>query len=111
MSGQREQTATEYAGALRASFKTLRDWTVGGAEMYGKPVAWINVAGEGRGANADASLATVLGYLGTTVIEPACGRHVVPRDAVGPDGDVVPAELRAELAEVLRTFVAHLPPR
>jgi len=49
----------EYAGALPGSFKNLLDWTVGGAEMYGKPVAWINVAPEGRGDTAQASLATV----------------------------------------------------
>ena len=29
----------EYAGALPGSFKNLLDWTVGGAEMYGRPVA------------------------------------------------------------------------
>jgi hypothetical protein len=41
-------SAPEYAGALPGSFKNLLDWTVGGAEMYRKPVAWINVAAEGR---------------------------------------------------------------
>ena len=35
----------EYAGALPGSFKNLLDWTVGGAEMYGRPVAWINASG------------------------------------------------------------------
>lgn len=30
----------EYAGALPGSFKNLLDWTVGGGETYGKPVAW-----------------------------------------------------------------------
>ena len=39
----------EYAGGLPGSLKNLLDWTVGGGEMYGKPVAWINVAAEGRG--------------------------------------------------------------
>lgn len=34
----------EYAGALPGSFKNLLDWTVGGGEIYGKPVAWINVS-------------------------------------------------------------------
>ena len=41
----------EYAGALPGSFKNLLDWTVGGPEMDRKPVAWINVAAEGRGLN------------------------------------------------------------
>src|SRR5512144_1382318 len=52
----------EYAGTLPGSFKNLLDWTVGGAEMYGKPATWINVAAPGRGLGADATLATVLGY-------------------------------------------------
>ena len=32
----------EYAGALPGSFKNLLDWTVGGGEIYEKPVAWVN---------------------------------------------------------------------
>ena len=35
----------EYAGALPGSFKNLLDWTVGGGEIYAKPVAWINASG------------------------------------------------------------------
>jgi hypothetical protein len=62
----------EYAGALPGSFKNLLDWTVGGAEMYRKPVAWINVAAVGRGDGAQASLSTVLGYLGSDVVAAAC---------------------------------------
>ena len=57
----------EYAGALPGSFKNLLDWTVGGGDVYGKPVAWINVssvAAPTGGADAHASLAKVLGYLG-----------------------------------------------
>jgi chromate reductase, NAD(P)H dehydrogenase (quinone) len=41
----------EYAGSLPGSFKNLLDWTVGGGETYGKPVAWINASrppGPGR---------------------------------------------------------------
>src|SRR5690242_3748849 len=33
----------EYAGALPGSFKNLLDWTVGGTEMYHKPVTWVTV--------------------------------------------------------------------
>jgi chromate reductase len=79
----------EYAGALPGSFKNLLDWTVGGGEVYGKPVAWINVAGvhaPTRGANAHASLRTVLGYVGAEIVEPATGAIPVPRQAVEPDG-------------------------
>ncbi|HEY2765169.1 MAG TPA: NADPH-dependent FMN reductase [Pseudonocardiaceae bacterium] len=98
----------EYAGALPGSFKNLLDWTVGGGEIYGKPVAWINVAAQGRGMNAAASLATVLSYVGATVVESACADLFVPRDSVGPDGVVSHAELRAEIANVLRIFVDHI---
>ncbi|HEY5317394.1 MAG TPA: NAD(P)H-dependent oxidoreductase, partial [Solirubrobacteraceae bacterium] len=35
----------EYAGALPGSFKNLLDWSVGGGETYGMPVAWVNTAG------------------------------------------------------------------
>ena len=43
----------EYAGALPGSFKNLLDWTVGGGEIYRKPVAWINASWSPTGA-ADA---------------------------------------------------------
>ena len=99
----------EYAGALPGSFKNLLDWTVGGTEMYGKPVAWVNVAAEGRGLNAHASLATVLGYVGAAIVEAACSTVPVPRESVGPDGVVVEGAVRAAIADVVRRFVDHLP--
>ncbi|HEU4946938.1 MAG TPA: NADPH-dependent FMN reductase, partial [Kribbella sp.] len=34
----------EYAGALPGSFKNLLDWTVGGGEMDGRRVAWLNIS-------------------------------------------------------------------
>jgi chromate reductase, NAD(P)H dehydrogenase (quinone) len=98
----------EYAGALPGSFKNLLDWMVGGGELYGKPVAWINVAGPGRGAGADRSLAVVLGYLGAEVVEAACRHIVVPRDAVGADGLIQDETLRADLADAMRAFVDHI---
>lgn len=52
----------EYAGGLPGSFKNLLDWTVGGGELYRKPVTWITVAPEGRGTQAQEALRTVLGY-------------------------------------------------
>lgn len=96
----------EYAGALPGSFKNLLDWTVGGVELSGKPVAWITAAAEGRGRNAEASLATVLGYVGATVIEQACRRIAVPREAVGPGGVIVDGELRDRIGDAVRVF-AH----
>jgi NAD(P)H-dependent FMN reductase len=98
----------EYAGSLPGSFKNLLDWTVGGGEIYHKPVAWINVAAPGRGEQAHATLATVLGYVGAAPIEPACQRVFVARDAVGPDGTVTDAAARAGVAAVVQAIADQL---
>jgi chromate reductase len=81
----------EYAGDLPGSFKNLLDWTVGGGETYGMPVAWINAASVASPTGADdahASLRRVLRYTGSDVVEDACVRVPVPRDAIGADGVV-----------------------
>lgn len=96
--------APEYAGTLPGSFKNLLDWTVGGGEMYRKPVAWLTVAPDGRGAGAEQTLATVLGYLGTRVVEPACRRLPLLSTAIGPDGTANDPEFRAGVAELLTTL-------
>ena len=96
----------EYAGSLPGSFKNLLDWTVGGGEMYGKPVAWINVAAPGRGAGAQESLASVLGYVGAAVIEKACRRITLPRQAIGADGLVGDPGFRDEAVRVMDDIVA-----
>ena len=62
----------EYAGGLPGTLKNLLDWTVGGGQLYEKPVAWLDVANPGRGAGARAQLRTVLGYVGARVLEAAC---------------------------------------
>jgi chromate reductase len=95
----------EYAGSLPGSFKNLLDWTVGGGEMYGKPTAWINVAAPGRGAGAEDSLASVLGYVGADVIDKACRRITLPRQAIGPDGLVRDPGFREEAARVIDDIV------
>ena len=59
----------EYAGGLPGSLKNLLDWTVGGGQLYGKTVAWLNVANPGRGAGALAQLRTVLGYVGARIVD------------------------------------------
>jgi chromate reductase, NAD(P)H dehydrogenase (quinone) len=96
----------EYAGTLPGSFKNLLDWTVGGGELYGKPVAWINVANQGRGDGAQATLLTVLGYVGATIIESACRRLPVARDWIGPDGVITDAGFRAEMADAIAAISA-----
>jgi NAD(P)H-dependent FMN reductase len=94
----------EYAGALPGSFKNLLDWTVGGPEMDGKPVAWLSVASEGRGVHAERSLETVLGYLSTTVTEVAGRRVFVPRDAVDADGEISDVAIREAIVQTVREF-------
>jgi chromate reductase len=95
----------EYAGGLPGSFKNLLDWTVGGGEMYGKPTAWINVAAPGRGAGAEDSLVSVLGYVGAEVIDKACRRIMLPRQAIGPDGLVGDPEFREDVGRVIDDIV------
>jgi len=100
----------EYAGALPGSFKNLLDWTVGGPEISRKPVAWINassVAAPTGGADAHASLATVLGYVDADIVDPACGRMPMTRGAVGTDGAVADPEIRQRVTGVLHTLAQH----
>jgi chromate reductase, NAD(P)H dehydrogenase (quinone) len=91
----------EYAGTLPGSLKNLLDWTVGGGEIYGKPVGWINVAVGGRGTGATEHLALVLRYVGAVAVEPACVRVPVPREAAGPDGLIGDPAIRAALSAAL----------
>ena len=98
----------EYAGTLPGSFKNLLDWTVGTGELYEKPVAWINVAIEGRGGGAEATLRTVLHYVSARVVEPACRRILVKRDSVDPDGLIDDPDVRWALADVLERLATHL---
>lgn len=104
----------EYAGALPGSFKNLLDWTVGGGETYGKPVAWINVSGVASptgAADAHDSLRKVLGYTGAQVVEPACLRLPLSRNAIGPDGLIAEPAIRTRLVEMLGSLVGHLSTR
>jgi chromate reductase len=96
----------EYAGTLPGSMKNLLDWTVGGIEMSDKPVTWVNAAADGRrGAGAQATLATVLGYVQASVVEDAC-RHVpVASGAVGIDGLIADDDTRTAIADVVSVLV------
>jgi chromate reductase len=100
----------EYAGALPGSFKNLLDWTVGGGETYGMPVAWVNVASVASpsgAADAHASLRRVLGYTGSEVVEEACVRVPVPRDAIGPDGLVADPEIAQVVADAVAALAGR----
>jgi chromate reductase len=101
----------EYAGALPGSFKNLLDWTVGGGEMDGRRVGWINASGLPTGAaDAHASLRKVLGYLATEIVEDACLHIPVARQAVGEDGLIADPRLRERIADVLATLAARSTP-
>jgi NAD(P)H-dependent FMN reductase len=101
----------EYAGALPGSFKNLLDWTVGGGEMYGRRVAWINASGLPTGAaDAHSSLRKVLGYLATEIVEDACVHIPVSRQAVGEDGLIADPQLRARIADALTTLAGPSSP-
>jgi chromate reductase, NAD(P)H dehydrogenase (quinone) len=100
----------EYAGTMPGAFKNLLDWAVGGGELDGKPVAWINASSRlnpeaGRGAHQ--ALRTVLGYTGADIAETACRRIRVPRRAVGPDGLVADEATRQQIAAVVRALAGH----
>ncbi|MFF1913132.1 NADPH-dependent FMN reductase [Streptomyces sp. NPDC058239] len=91
----------EYAGTLPGAFKNLLDWTVGGTEICDKPTAWVNAAAPGRGRGAEATLRTVLGYTGADIVEPACVRITVDRNAVDAEGIIADPGAREQLGQVL----------
>lgn len=98
----------EYAGALPGSFKNLLDWTVGGGEMYGKPVGWINASwGPTGGADAHASLRKVLGYLSAQIVDDACAQLPVTRDMIGADGLIEDAAVRGRLAAAVAALTSY----
>ena len=98
----------EYAGALPGAFKNLLDWTVGDADprsIHDKPVGWLNVSGPAApsgGADAHASLAKVMGYVGARIVDAACLRLPLTRDAVGADGLISDPEAQAAAQTALR---------
>lgn len=101
----------EYAGALPGAFKNLLEWTVGDGGTYGKPVAWINVAGPAAptgAADAHDSLRKVLGYVHAEIIEAACVRIPLMRDLLGSDGTVTDPAARAEIEKVLTAVRDHV---
>ncbi|TVZ05633.1 NAD(P)H-dependent oxidoreductase [Trebonia kvetii] len=97
----------EYAGTLPGSFKNLLDWTVGGGQLYGKPVAWLNVAAANRGGGAQETLRSVLGYVGAVIVEPACRHLPVDRSAIGPDGTVSDPAFAAGIAGAWADLISH----
>lgn len=95
----------EYAGALPGSLKNLLDWTIGGGELSGKPVGWINSSDRGA-AGAHAELATVLGYAGARIVPAGCARIPVGRSEVDSDGAISQPAIRAAVTEVVQALHA-----
>jgi NAD(P)H-dependent FMN reductase len=94
----------EYAGALPGALKNLLEWTVGDASTYRKPIAWINISGPAAptgGADAHDSLRKVLGYVHADIVEEACVRLPLTRDAVGAQGTITDPAARRKIAEAL----------
>jgi chromate reductase, NAD(P)H dehydrogenase (quinone) len=101
----------EYAGALPGALKNLLEWTVGDGGTYRKPTAWINAAGPAAptgGGDAHSSLRKVLGYVHADIVEAACTRIPLTRDAVGPDGTIIDPEAREKITETLAALVRHV---
>jgi NAD(P)H-dependent FMN reductase len=97
----------EYAGTLPGSFKNLLDWTVGEG-LFEKPVGWINSSAQAAADGAHHTLRVVLDYVNADVVEDACVKIPVRRDAVGPDGLIIDSEVKHAIAAVLAVLVDHV---
>ena len=97
----------EYAGAMPGALKNLLDWTVGGVEISDKPTAWINISTSPAGATAThESLTTVLRYTGAELVEDACVRIPVHRDAADSEGLIGDPEIRFRVIAAITTLLA-----
>ena len=98
----------EYAGALPGSFKNLLDWTVGEG-LHQKPVGYLNVSPYAGGAERTYEmLRVVLGYVNADVVEAACVRAPVRRDAVGENHIVLDPTTREQIRAALQALVDHV---
>jgi NAD(P)H-dependent FMN reductase len=96
----------EYAGAMPGSLKNLLDWTVGGVEITDKPTAWINISTSPAGAaSTHESLTTVLRYTGARLIDAACVRIPVHRDATDSEGVIGDPEIRYRIAAAVTALL------
>jgi chromate reductase len=93
----------EYAGGLPGTVKNLLDWTVGGGQLYGKPVAWLDVANAGRGQGALAQLRMVLGYVSAEIVESACVHIGIDRAG---GSTALQADAPQQLREALDQLIA-----
>jgi len=100
----------EYAGALPGALKNMLEWTIGDAGTYNKPVAWINAAGPAApsgAADAHDSLRKVLGFAGAEVVDKACRRIPITRQALSLDGRIADPEACRAIRSTLEALAAH----
>jgi NAD(P)H-dependent FMN reductase len=98
----------EYAGALPGSFKNLLDWTVGEG-LHQKPVGYLNVSPYAGGAERTYEmLRVVLGYVNADLVEAACVRAPVRRDAVDENQLVRDLTTREQIRAALQALVDHV---
>jgi hypothetical protein len=50
----------------------------------------------------------VLGYVSADIVEAACRRIPVDREAIGPDGTVIGFQFALDIAEVWDALLSHL---
>jgi chromate reductase, NAD(P)H dehydrogenase (quinone) len=104
----------EYAGALPGALKNLLEWTVGDGGTYRKPIGWINASGPAAptgGSDAHDSLRKVLGYVHAEIVEEACTRIPLTRDAVDSDGTVTDPFARAKIGDTVAALARHVAAR
>ena len=91
----------EYAFGIPGAFKNALDWTVGSGSLYRKPVALLNVAPAGRGAQAREALVRVLTALDADV---TLHSVLVTQRDIGPGGEIgdptILDQLQAVVAEL-----------
>jgi len=98
----------EYAGALPGSFKNLLDWTVGEG-MYQKPIGYLNASPQEGGAERTYQmLRVVLGYVNADLVEAACVRAPVRRDAVDAQQQVTDPAVRETIRAAVAALVEHV---
>jgi len=97
----------EYAGALPGSFKNLLDWSVGEG-LYRKPIGYLNVSPhEGGAERTYQMLRVVLGYVHADLVEAACVRAPVRRDAVDAEQQVTDPAVRETIRRAVGALVEH----
>jgi NAD(P)H-dependent FMN reductase len=93
---------------LPGSFKNLLDWTVGEG-LYQKPIGYLNVTPhEGGAERTYQMLRVILGYVNADIVEAACVRAPVRRDAVDAQQIVTDHAVRETIGAAVEALVEHV---